>query len=306
MIALGPKVLGTNYTSEDEALLTTLAAQASVSLQNALLLRDRVQVARLEEELSLARDIQQKSLLSHFPPMPRCEVHALYVPSRHVGGDFYDVVEADDGSYLVAIADVSGKGMPAALLSAMLQASLRTQAGTVRRLSDILCNINSLLYQRTESHRFATFFLARVDCRSLELTFSNAGHNWPVVARASGERILLERGGTILGILDRVEFQEGRVALSPGDVVVLYTDGMSEAANATGEQFGDERLYDLVQSLPRSLSAREVAERLLAEVRTFLDGVDPQDDITVLVLRVLEPARVGAVAVESPVVVEAG
>lgn len=304
MILLGEKVLGTDYTSEDEHLLGTLAAQVSVSLQNALLLRDRLQIARIEEEMNLARDIQRGSLLSEFPAMPHCELHALYLPSRHVGGDFYDVVQAADGSYLVAIGDVSGKGMPAALLSAMLQASLRTQARSVPALADILRNINSLLFQSTGSHQFATFFLARVDGERLTLSFSNAGHNWPVIVRRSGERVLLEKGGTILGILEGVDFEEAQVPLAPGDVMVLYTDGVSEAANAAGELFGEDRLYALLEGMPAGLGAREIAERLLGAVHTFLDGVDAQDDITLVVLRVTEPASVEPAPAPEPVAAE--
>jgi serine phosphatase RsbU (regulator of sigma subunit) len=294
-LLLGHKLTGTQFSSEDITLLTTLAAQVSVSLQNALLLRDRVAVARFEEELNLARQIQRTSLLSEFPSIPRCEVYALYFPSRQVGGDFYDVVPCGDGSYLIAIADVSGKGMPAALLSSMLQASLRTQSSS-SSLGTILKNINSLLYRSTAIHQFATFFLARVDGNSLRLTFSNAGHNWPLVLRPNGERTFLERGGTVLGILEDVEFEEAQVSLGAGDLVVLYTDGISEAANVAGEQFGEERLYAAVESMPRGLPAREVADRLHAALRGFLGEREPQDDLTLLVLRVVE-----RVAAEKPV-----
>jgi phosphoserine phosphatase RsbU/P len=281
-------------------LLTALAGQVSVSLQNALLLRDRVAVARFEEELNLARQIQRTSLISEFPVMPRCELHALYIPSKAVGGDFYDVVPTGDGGYLVAIADVSGKGMPAALLSAMLQASLRTQAGSVTSLPAILHNINSLLYRSTALHQFATFFLARIDGESLRLTFSNAGHNWPIVLRAGGEKLFLERGGTILGILEDVVYEEDRVRLQPGDRVVFYTDGISEAANAAGEQFGDQRLCEVVEAMPAELSARDITERVLAALGEFLGTVEPQDDMTLLVIRVLEPAVVDGAVTSRP------
>jgi sigma-B regulation protein RsbU (phosphoserine phosphatase) len=287
-LLLGDKVTLTDWTSEDENLLTTLAARVSVSMQNALLLGERVAVARFEEEMNLARQIQRTSLLSVFPVLPRCEVHALSIPSKHVGGDFYDVVDAGDGSYLVAVADVSGKGVPAALLSSMLQASLRTQAGSVRALPEILRNINTLMYRSTEIQQFATFFLARIDAATLQLTFSNAGHNWPVLARRGGERVFLDRGGTILGIEDGARFDEGHVALGPGDRLVLYTDGISEAMNADGEMFGEERLVEMIEGLPRNLSAREIAEQLLAELHEFLGPVEPQDDMTLLVLRALD------------------
>jgi phosphoserine phosphatase RsbU/P len=294
VLLLGPKLIGTEYTAEDESLLTTLAAQVSVSLQNALLLRERVSLARVEQELALAQRIQRTSLLSEFPCLPRCEVHAFYVPSKEVGGDFYDVVATGDGAHLVAIADVSGKGVPAALLSAMLQASLRTQAESVSAVGDILRNINSLLFRSTEPGQFATFFLARVDGERLELTFSNAGHNWPVVFRRRGGRDFLVRGGTPLGILERGAFETDHVTLEPGDVVLCYTDGITEARDAGGEEFGEERLMALAESLPRDLDARAFGERVLAGHREFLAGTDSQDDVTLVVLRALAPATADA------------
>ena len=145
------------------------------------------------------------------------------------------------------------------------------------------------MYRSTAIQQFATFFLARVDGERLELSFSNAGHNWPVLLRSGAERRFLERGGLILGIQERVEFEEERVSLLPGDLVVLYTDGISEAADAAGEQFGEERLYEALSAMPRALPAREVAERLLGTLREFLDGTEAQDDITLMVLKVLEP-----------------
>jgi sigma-B regulation protein RsbU (phosphoserine phosphatase) len=290
-LLLGEKLVDTALSAEDVALLDALAGQVSVSLQNALLLRDRVAVARFEEELSLARQIQSRSLLSDFPRLPRCDVFALTIPSKHVGGDLYDVVPAGDGSWFIAIADVSGKGVPAALLSSMLQASLRTQAASVAAPAEILRNINQLMYRSTAIQQFASFFLARLDGERLELVFSNAGHNWPVLQRRDGRRRLLERGGVLLGILEGVGFEEERLVLEPGDLLVLYTDGVSEAANAAGEMFDEARLYGVVAAMPGGLTAREVAERLLATLHDFLDGTEPQDDVTLVVVRVPEGAR---------------
>ncbi len=288
-ILLGPKLVGTDYTGEDVTLLTTLAAQVSVSLQNALLLRERVALARVEEELALAQRIQRASLISVFPVLPHVEIHAFYIPSKEVGGDFYDVVATGDGAHLVAIADVSGKGVPAALLSAMLQAALRTQAASVMGLDTILRNINTLLYQSTDLNEFATFFLARVEGDRLAMRFSNAGHNWPVLLRHGGGREFLVRGGVPLGILEHGAFETDEVALAPGDVVLLYTDGITEARDGTDEEFGEERLFALAEALPRDLCAREFGERLLAGHRRFLAGREPQDDITLLVVRALAP-----------------
>ena len=287
-LLLGEKVTGIQFTSEDVSLLSALAGQMAVSLQNALLVRDRVEVVRIEEELRLARQIQSSFLLSQFPAMSRFQVHALNIPSKEVAGDFYDLVPAGDGSFVLAIADVAGKGVPAALLSSMLQASLRTQAASINSVGEMLRNMNSLVYRGTAVHQFATFFLARIDQHRLGMTFSNAGHNYPIVARVGGEQVLLERGGLLLGITEAAQYEEGTVSLHTGDRVVLYTDGITEATNGGQELFGEERLLDLVRALPRELSAREVAERILEELRRFLGQEEPRDDMTLLVLQVVE------------------
>jgi serine phosphatase RsbU (regulator of sigma subunit) len=256
--------------------------------------RKSLERIKAEEELHLARRIQRSFLLSQFPAMPRLEVHAVNVSSKQVSGDFYDVVPAGPNAILLAIADVAGKGVPAALLSSMLQASLRTQANTIPSVAAILNNINSLVYRSTAVEQFATFFLARIEESSLTLDYSNAGHNYPVVFRKGGGRQTLERGGTVVGILESADFEQGSLALAPGDRVLFYTDGINEAANARGELYGDERLCQLVDALPAELSARETIERIFAGVRGFLDGTEPGDDMTVMVLRVLEPGAAPA------------
>jgi serine phosphatase RsbU (regulator of sigma subunit) len=290
-VLLGDKITGTQYTAEDVSLLSSLAGQMSVSLQNALLVRDRVQVARLEEEMRLARQIQRSFLVHEFPAMPRFEVYAVNIPSKEVGGDLYDLVPLPDDGFVLAVADVAGKGVPAALLSSMLQASLRTQASSVLSVAEILRNINSLVYRGTAVHQFATFFIARVDGGG-RMTFSNAGHNYPVVCRCRGGDLLLDRGGLVLGIMEGVEYEEDSIQLEVGDRIVLYTDGITEAANSAEELYGDERLRELLRTLPADLSAREVADRIFGALHTFLDGVEPRDDQTLMVVRMVEPAGV--------------
>ena len=284
MLLLGEKLTATDHTSEDVALLGALASQMGVSLQNALLLRDRLAVARMEEELHLAQKIQQTFLRTDFPPLPRCAVHAVNLPSRQVGGDYYDVVPCEDGSFLLAIADVAGKGVPAALLSSMLQAALRTQASGTTPVNAILRNVNALVYRSTAMQQFASFFLARVHEEGRRLTYCNAGHNWPVLLRANGDVLRLDQGGLLLGIMEDVVLEHATLALEPGDVLVLYTDGISEATNADGELFGELRVAEFVQALPRQLEARDIGERLLAEVELHLGSVEAQDDRTLVVL----------------------
>src|SRR2546426_2063451 len=267
-------------------MFTALFAVLFSAIAYALYLyRQSLERARSEQELNLARRIQRSFLLSQFPKMPRMDMHAVNVSSKEVSGDFYDVVPAGDDSFLLAVADVSGKGVPAALLTSMLQASLRTQAMTVPSVARILGNVNRLVCRSTADEQFATFFLARVEERSMRLSFSNAGHNFPVVYRREGGRETLERGGTVIGILEQAEFEEAAVELRPGDRVLLYTDGISEAARESGEMFGEDRIHAAIEAMPASLTAREIVERLLDSVRGFLGGMEPGDDMTVMVLR---------------------
>jgi len=247
--------------------------------------RDAIQRAKAEQELDLARRIQRAFLISQFPSSPRIDVHAVNVSSRQVSGDFYDVVPTGD-SLLLAIADVSGKGVAAALMSSMLQASLRTQAGTVDSVAGILLSMNRLLCGGAPTGKFATFFLARVDETTMRFHYANAGHNYPMLRRADGAVQELDQGGLLLGIQEDIQLSESSLQLSPGDCVVLYTDGITEAANGRNELFGEQKLARFLSALPRALSASEIADRTLAEVRAHLDGVEPGDDMTLVVLRV--------------------
>lgn len=253
--------------------------------------RAALERAGSERELQLARRIQRSFLLSQFPARPRVEVFATNVSSKEASGDFYDVVTPDADTLLLAVADVSGKGVPAALLASMLQASLRTQADTVRSPAAMLDACNRLACQRNSTGQFATFFLASLHEPTLTLRFTNGGHNFPVLLRADGARVLLEKGGLVVGMLEGMPYEEESLVLAEGDRLVVYTDGVTEAANAAGEMFEEERLYTLLESAPRDLSAEQLVQRVIGGVRDFLGETEAGDDITVLALRVLPAAR---------------
>jgi hypothetical protein len=261
--------------------------------------RQAVAHAGSERELLLARRIQRSFLRTEFPHRPGLEVHAVNVSSKEVSGDFYDVVEGA-ASLLTVVADVSGKGVPAALLSSMIQASLRTQAGDGGSPSAMTAIVNRLACERDSTGQFATLFLAVVDEPTMTLRYTNAGHNFPVLVRADGSRVLLETGGLLAGMIPGAPYEEAAIALAPGDRLVVYTDGVTEAANADGTMFGEERLYALLGSLSATQSARESVESVLAGVSGFLDGTEPGDDITVLVLRVLARSSVPGPAAGRP------
>lgn len=288
-IALGKKLTGGRFMREDLFLLETLANQTGAAMRTASLYSESLRNAALEEEMSLARSIQRGYLPRVFPRWENLEVFGMNQSSKQVGGDYFDVVDID-GGVLAAVADVSGKGVPAALVMSMMQASLRTQAGEGRAVSDILERINRLMLSRAESGMFATGFLARLDRATLELTYSNAGHNHPVLLRADGRIEVLHQGGLLLGVFEDPRLEEGMVVLAPGDRVILYTDGVTEARSPSGEFFGEERLNDELRALSKDLSAEEIALSLRETVRAFSQSDELEDDMTVVVLRVPERA----------------
>jgi len=297
---LFPGFLGSLRAVGSVAAFTLLFAVLFVGLSYAYhFYKDALLRARSEEELNLARRIQRSFLLSQFPSRPGIEVHALNVSSKQVSGDFYDVVPAGERAFLLCVADVSGKGVPAALLGSMLQASLRTQAPIATSVGSMVMNVNHMLCQGVANGQFATMFLGRVDEATMSLSYVNAGHNHPVLLRANGMRELLDKGGPMVGILDGIPFEEAQVALAPGDRIVVYTDGLSEAMDARMEMYGDDRIADFAAALPVDQSARESIDAIMAGISTFLDGEEPQDDMTLMVLRVLgkpAPAQPGLAA----------
>ncbi|HEX7077225.1 MAG TPA: SpoIIE family protein phosphatase [Candidatus Eisenbacteria bacterium] len=285
VIALGRKITETRYTAEEVALLQTLANQSSVAVKNAFLYRENLAKTILEEELAVARRIQQQFLPRSLPRTPRFDLAALNVQTYQVGGDYYDLVDAGDGSYLVAIADVAGKGVSAALLASMVQASIRTQAQDGKPVGEMMGRLNRLVHEATPDDRFATCFLARVGGSGLGLSFSNAGHNYPILLAATGECRLLEEGGLPLGISADVVYGEVAATLAPGDALLLYTDGITDARNLAGEDYGEERLLRLTGSLPRRLTADELIRAVADDVSRFTGGADQADDITLVALR---------------------
>jgi sigma-B regulation protein RsbU (phosphoserine phosphatase) len=288
-MVLGPKLTGARFSREDLFLLETLANQTGAAMRTASLYSESVRRAAMEEELTLARQIQFRYLPTVFPRWSNLEIFGTNQPSKQVGGDYFDVVEVED-DLLTAIADVSGKGVPAALVMSMMQASLRTQAGEGRSASDMLGRINRLMLERGETGMFATCFLGRLDRATLTMRYTNAGHNPPILLHSDGRVEILSHGGLLLGVFEEPRLEEGSVRLARGDRLVLYTDGVTEARSPSGEFYDEERLADLLKGLDPSLSAEAIAWAVKDDVRGFTGTDDFEDDMTLVVLRVPEPA----------------
>lgn len=286
-VLLGEKLREGNYTKADLEFLYSLSNLAIISIENARLFREAIEKQKLEDELAIAREIQQGLLPAKLPSIPGFETAAINITSKQVGGDYYDVVPIQHDQYILAIGDVSGKGTPAALLMANVQASLRAFAPMGLSLSEATGRINDLTSLNTGQDKFITFFWASLDVNTKEFRYVNAGHNPPFLLRADGSIQRLDVGGIILGLMKTfTPYQEGSVTLGTGDVVVMFTDGVSEAMNAEEVDFTEERLEQVLKNI-RSLSPSEIIEQIQLALEAHTQGTPQSDDITMLVFRAL-------------------
>ena len=303
-LGVGEKVFGIIYAdspiadgrfSEDHLkVLTTLASVAAIRVENARLLEEQWDRERLEHELQLASEIQQRFQPTAPPQVEGYELQGISFPCYEIGGDYYDFIEREDGRLVIALGDVSGKGTAAALLMSSLHAAVHAQASANHSLSETITAVNRYLAENIPSNRFVTLFYAELDPQSGSLSFLNAGHNPPVIVHSAGTVEQLGSGGLPLGIKADATFREGRTQLQAGDVLVIYSDGVSEAVSPSGEEFGTTRLHDVI-SHNMDASAAGIRDRIEAALTKWSQGTPASDDITlVIVKREDESASVAA------------
>lgn len=295
LISLGPKKSEAPYSSNDLRLLQSVAIQTGLALENSRLAASVAeQLAhreRMNREIEIAREVQEQLFPQRFPDVEGLDYSGACRPALGVGGDYYDFLPLPNGRLGVAIGDVSGKGIPAALLMASLQASLRAQTiGGSEDLAALMCNLNHLIYEASTANRYATFFYAEYRPSDRMLTYVNAGHNPPLVLRRDDAQWTvqhLDAGGTVVGLLPDFPYQQADIRLNAGDVLVGFTDGISEALNPAEEEWGEERLIDAVKSC-EGLDARQTVANLMKAADAFINGAKQHDDMTLVVLRVAQ------------------
>ncbi|MBM3242420.1 GAF domain-containing protein [Candidatus Poribacteria bacterium] len=275
------------FTEEQIALFRAIANQAVIAIEGAKLYEASLEKHRMEQELSLASEVQYQLLPHECPKIKGFEIAADCIFCRYgIGGDFYDFIPISKRYLGIVIADVVGKGVPSAILMAEARAALRAQVENIQHPDEIIERVNRTLYRDTRPTEFVTMVYCRLDINQKTLAYTNAGHNLPVLVR-DGELTLLEKGGTILGFLEDVEYEEERLQLMPGDLLFLYTDGITEVKSISGdEQFGEERLHRILQENAR-MGANEIKEKVLQEIHNFVGGEPLDDDLTMLVVKVL-------------------
>ena len=292
ILSFGPRRGGFQYSVADRELLMSIAGQLALIIDNARLTERMVVQERLRRELALAAEVQQRLLPSQAPKTNGMEIAGFCEPARGVGGDYYDFIKLDNSQLGVAIADVAGKGMPAALLMSTVQATLRSLTAArngsgISDLSSIVSKLNRLLFNSTNGEHYVTFFYAMFDQSTRCLTYVNAGHNPPIYLRADGgsEFRQLTSGGLVAGAFEHSAYEQETVQMRSNDLLFLYTDGLTEALNVEGEEFGTSRMLETLKSIA-SLSADQIRDVVARRVKEWCTGMSLYDDLTFVVMKI--------------------
>jgi sigma-B regulation protein RsbU (phosphoserine phosphatase) len=288
--AFGPRSWGENYDARDREFIAAAADQTALQLE-------RFRIEDEQREFQTAREIQEALLPKEIPHPSGVDIAAVWKPARVVGGDYYDVLDLGGGRYALAIGDVSGKGLSAALLMSNVQAAVRALAQETHSPVSMCSGVNRIVCGHVLSARFITFFYGILDTQSRELTYVNAGHNPPLLRRSTGHELRLEAGGIVLGVTAGAQYEQETLAIKPGDRLLLFTDGLTEAFNDQDEEFGEERLRGILEQMPDA-NADDLQQAIMRAAGEFCDNTF-QDDATLIAVVFGEAA--GATFAANPV-----
>lgn len=300
IISLGPRLAELPFSREDRQMLMAVAWQTAFAIENAKLIREVADEERLRHEIEIAAQVQRRLFPQSPPQIPHLDLFGMCIPAQGVGGDYFDFIELSGHQTGLAVADVAGKGISAALLMSIVQASLRSKAGSVNgRLTDLVSSMNELLHRSTGPHSYASFFYAEYDHQAGHLTYVNAGHNPPILVRASAASAtaqgfvererdnmeLLSSGGTVIGAFSHISYRQETIDLRSGDLLVAYTDGLTEALDPKGVEYGEANLLSVLRSAGH-LSASELSDCIVASVQEWCRETPQHDDMTLVIMKV--------------------
>ncbi len=272
------------FSDEDQRLLAIIAVQSSQVIETARLYEEEKAFAKIQEEVRLASKIQSDLLPKSMPAVHGYEIAGTSIPAQVVGGDYFDFISMDEARLAVCLGDVTGKGLPASLLMANLQATLRGQSFLSASPRECLSRSNKLLFHSTSPEKFATLFYALLDTSHHTLSYSNAGQDFPFLFSRNEEPHRLKSGGIMLGAFEEFPFEEETVALSPGDLLVITSDGISEAMNPNLEQFGEDRLQKVIRD-HRNAPPADIIDAIISAVRQHASDQPQSDDMTLVVVK---------------------
>jgi serine phosphatase RsbU (regulator of sigma subunit) len=262
-------------------LLKAVAAQAAAAIENARLLAETIEAEETEKQVRLAAEVQQRMIPQTPPKLPGVDFAAVYVPCYALGGDFYDFIPLPDDNIGLVVADVSGKGVPASLIMASVRAALRAHVDNTYYLYEVIRRVNLMLYRDTRPEEFVTLFYGVLDARNRRLTYCNAGHP-PGLIRRGGQLIELASDNMVLGVNPDEQYKQAVIDLKTDDVLLLYTDGLTDAANFKGERYGRPRLNEAFHTADR---AETIAQSILWDLRKFVGLQKATDDVTMIVAK---------------------
>jgi phosphoserine phosphatase RsbU/P len=274
----------TTFSEEHLNILTTLASVASIRVENASLAEERMERERMERELELATEIQQRFQPSAPPVIEGYQFQGISFSCYEIGGDYYDFIARDDNRMVVALGDVSGKGTAAALLMSSLHAAIHAQISAKSSLDQTVSSVNKYLVENTPANRFVTLFIGELDIQSGKMRYINAGHNPPLLGKADGSMLQLDSGGLPLGLMGFAQYDAGEIQLGSGDALVIYSDGVNEAVNPLDEEYGLDRLKQVVQTNLRA-SASGLRDKVESSLSAFTQTAPANDDITLVIVK---------------------
>jgi sigma-B regulation protein RsbU (phosphoserine phosphatase) len=272
------------FTTGDQRLLGIIAAQSAHVIENARLYHEEQSLIRLQEEMRLAYEIQVDLLPKEQPVLPGYQIAGKSIPSKEVGGDYFDFIPSGDNRLAFCLGDISGKGIPAALLMANLQATLRGQTLLGNNSKSCVSFANEMLYQNSAPNKFATLFYGIIDSSKNELSYCNGGHNNPFFFSHDNKLTPLDKGGLIVGIMPSVIYEEDTIPFNSGDLLVIFSDGITEAMNNTEEEFGEQRLIDVILQ-NKNEPAKDLIEIIIKKVQEFSGIQSQMDDITLVIIK---------------------
>ncbi len=284
LLTLFNKHSDSGFSVGDQRLLSILAAQSAHIIENARLYEKEQALIRLQEEMRLANDIQVNLLPQENPKLAGYDIGGKSIPAKDVGGDYYDFIYLKENDLAFCLGDISGKGIPAALLMANLQASLRGQTLMGIECKNCISFTNNLLFNSTDSNKYATLFYGVLHSDENKITFCNAGHNEPILIDNSGKVTRLKEGGMIVGILPDITYEEKTIDFQSGSMLLVYSDGITEAMNSSEEEFGEERLIAFLKE-NKNLPSSQIIESIIKIVKEYAGNVEQMDDMTLVIIK---------------------
>jgi sigma-B regulation protein RsbU (phosphoserine phosphatase) len=283
ILSLFNKESADGFNDSDQRLLSIIAGQSANVIENSRLFYEEKKLIQIQEEIRVARDIQQNLLPKEIPIINGYDIYAINTPAREVGGDYYDFIKLSENKTAIALGDVSGKGLPAAMLMANLQATLRGQLLFCECAKDCINRANNLLYKSTDTSKFVTLFFGILNTENNTLTYCNAGHNDPLFI-ANRKISKLDKGGLLLSCFENSEYDEEEIIFEKGSTLVIFSDGVTEAMNEADEEYTDERLEKLLLDNINE-SVQEMIKNIIDDVKFHIGNNPQSDDITLMIIK---------------------